>query len=83
MKYFLFIDTWLLNQIDFSEVLENDVNELRYSLDNNRTYVSWLGDTPNTITNLLNNHPYSINTEEESNEIFKQEEWSGDWNIYG
>ena len=65
MKYFLFIDTWLLDEIDLSEVLENDVNDLRYSLDNGKTYVSWLGDTPDTIINLLNNHPYSINTYDE------------------
>lgn len=75
MKYFLFIDTWLLNQIDFSEVMETNRDTLRFSNDEGKTYVKWIGETPPSVQAILDNHPYSINTLEEAIEILKSDEW--------
>ena len=60
MKYFLFIDAWLINQIDFSEVMETNRDTLRFSNDGGKTFVKWIEETPSSVQSILDNHPYSI-----------------------
>lgn len=78
MKYFLFIDTWLLDEIDFSEVMETNRDTIRLSIDEGKTFVKWIGETPQSIQSILDNHPYSINTLEEALEILKTDQWVSD-----
>jgi hypothetical protein len=41
-----------LNKINFDEVLETSIETLRLSLDGTKTFVKWLGEIPNCISQL-------------------------------
>jgi hypothetical protein len=52
---------------------------LRWNNDKTKTFVSFYGD----ISESVRQNCQGVYTEKGSTDIFKQEEWSGDWNIYG
>lgn len=77
-KYFMFIDSEHLNYIDFDEVFETSPETMRYSNDESKTFVKWMGNPPETVLWLKNTYDYSITTKEEALEILKTDEWISD-----
>lgn len=47
-KYVIFLVSEI-NKINFSEVLETSEETLRISIDKSKTFVSWIGFTPQSI----------------------------------
>jgi hypothetical protein len=41
-----------LNQINFDDVLETDINTVRKSIDQTKTFTKWEGDIPQCIQDL-------------------------------
>ena len=49
-----------LNQINFDDVLETDINTVRKSVDKTKTFIKWEGDTPICIQDLTTKEgPYT------------------------
>ena len=62
-RRFMIFDTSELHLINFNEVLESDVNSIRKSVDESKSFVKWDGYiTPNSV-NLLTTKlgPYTYN----------------------
>jgi hypothetical protein len=78
-KQFAIINANKVDNIDFSQVLETSKETLRWNNDKTKTFVSFYGD----ISESVRQNCQGVYTEKGSTDIFKQEEWSGDWNIYG
>lgn len=72
-KYMIF-DVSELNQINFNEVLETNINTVRKSIDGTKTFVKWYGETPLSVLNLKTKEgPYS---NDQILEILSTPEWS-------
>lgn len=62
-----------LTSISFNEVLETSSETVRKSVDNTKTFVTWIGNTPNCVETLTTKEgPYSI---EEILVILNGEDW--------
>jgi hypothetical protein len=62
-----------LTNINFNEVLETSSETVRKSVDNTKTFVTWIGNTPNCVETLTTKEgPYSI---EEILVILNGEDW--------
>ena len=49
-----------LNKIDFNQVLETDINTVRKSVDETKTFVKWDGAIPSCVRNLITKEgPYT------------------------
>jgi len=48
----MIFNTSELSQINFNEVLETNINTIRKSIDQTKTFVKWLGDTPQCVQDL-------------------------------
>ena len=71
-KYIIFNVSELTN-INFNEVLETSSETVRKSVDNTKTFVTWVGNTPNCVETLTTKEgPYSI---EEILVILNGEDW--------
>ena len=76
LKYFAIISSDDVDLIDYSEVIENDENSLRYSLDGTKTFVKWLGvSNPSFLENIENEQ---ILNYESMIELLATTEWSGE-----
>ena len=74
-KYIIF-DAIELDKIDFDEVIENSKDTLRYNIDNTKTFIKWIGETPDCVNNLSNkSEPL---TKEQILSILETEEWKFD-----
>jgi hypothetical protein len=51
-RTYLIFNVAELNKINFDEVLETSSETLRKSLDGNKTFIKWEGDTPSFVSNL-------------------------------
>lgn len=74
-RQFMIFNISELPQINFEEVLETSVDTVRKSVDGNKTFVKWDGDTiPSCVDNLTTKEgPY---TYEEILNILSTEEWT-------
>jgi len=73
-RYFMIFAVSELNQIDFTCVLETDINTVRKSVDKLKTFVKWDGDIPECVANLTTKEgPY---TYEEMLDILATPEWT-------
>ena len=61
-----------LDKIDFNQVAETSIDTVRYSLDNLRTFVKWIGDTPSCVESLTIKE---YHTHSEMLEIVNNSEW--------
>ena len=61
--------------IDFSEVLEDSEETLKYSIDRSKTYVKWNGDTPSFLKTWLHLGKTKIYTYNEALIILYTPEW--------
>ena len=68
MKYVI-LTASEVSSIDFSKVLEDSTNTLRYNNDNTKTFVKFRGDTPSFL-----NGKTLLNKADMKAELFK-EEW--------
>ena len=58
----MIFNTSELSQINFNEVLETNINTIRKSIDQTKTFVKWLGDTPQCVQDLNTKEgPYTYN----------------------
>lgn len=49
-----------IDKINFNEIQENSINELRKSIDGTKTFVKWEGNTPSFVQNLITKEgPYN------------------------
>jgi len=65
-----------VDTIDFSEVLESSVDTLRLSIDEEKSFIKWDGNTPSFVSDLTDTEgPYSHT---EILEILSEEEWTSD-----
>ena len=73
-KYIIF-NISEINLIDFSQVVENDLQLLRYSVDGSKTFVKWETENdPDFISNLNTKEgPYNI---DEISLILSSNEWN-------
>ena len=63
-----------LDKVDFDQVLENSTDTVRKSVDETKTFVNWIGNTPAFVTSINNvEGPY---TYEEILAILSTEEWT-------
>jgi hypothetical protein len=61
-RNFMIFNTSELSQINFNEVLETNINTIRKSIDQTKTFVKWLGDTPQCVQDLNTKEgPYTYN----------------------
>jgi hypothetical protein len=73
-RHFMIFNVSELNSIDFSTVLETSAETIRKSVDGNKTFVKWDGETPECVSNLTTKEgPYSY---EEILDILAGSEWS-------
>jgi len=73
-RYFMIFAVSELNQIDFTCVLETDINTVRKSVDKLKTFVKWDEATPECVANLTTKEgPY---TYEEMLDILATPEWT-------
>lgn len=74
-RQFMIFNVSELPQINFEEVLETSADTVRKSVDGNKTFVKWDGDTiPSCVDNLTTKEgPY---TYEEILNILSTEEWT-------
>lgn len=74
-RQFMIFNISELPQINFEEVLETSVDTVRKSVDGNKTFVKWDGDTiPSCVDNLTTKEgPYNY---EEILNILSTEEWT-------
>ena len=63
-----------VDTIDFSAVLESSVDTLRLSIDEEKSFIKWDGNTPSFVSDLTDTKgPYSHT---EILEILSEEEWT-------
>jgi hypothetical protein len=74
-RQFMIFGVSELSNINFSEVLETSAETVRKSLDGNKTFVKWDGETiPNSVVGLLTKEgPY---TYDEMLTILATDEWT-------
>jgi hypothetical protein len=49
-----------IDKINFNEIQENSISELRKSIDGTKTFVKWEGNTPSFVQNLTTKEePYN------------------------
>jgi len=59
-RKFMIFNVSELNQIDFTQVLETDINTVRKSVDETKTFVKWDGAMPECVSNLTTKEgPYT------------------------
>ena len=59
-RKFMIFNVSELNQINFDEVLETDINTVRKSVDKTKTFVKWDGVMPDCVHNLTTKEgPYT------------------------
>jgi len=62
-----------LSNIDFNEVLETSIETIRTSVDEQKTFVQWVGDVPNCVKSLITKEGPYTNTE--ILEILNSSDW--------
>jgi hypothetical protein len=73
-RNYLIFNVSEINQINFSEVLETNVDTVRRSVDGTKTFVKWSGERPTSTIELTTAEgPYTHN---EIIEILKTEAWT-------
>ena len=79
-RKFMIFNVSELNQINFDEILETNVNTIRKSIDGTKTFVKWEGSSvPQSVQNLTSKEgPY---TYEEILSILLTNEWN-DPNVF-
>tara|TARA_R110002020_G_scaffold280749_1_gene496543 strand:- start:197 stop:433 length:237 start_codon:yes stop_codon:yes gene_type:complete len=69
-RTFVILDADHVEDIDFGEVIETSADTLRFSLDGDKTFVKFEGDTPDFLVGK------TTNTHSEMLAILQTEEWS-------
>ena len=73
-REFMIFNVSELNQIDFTQVLETSIDTVRKSVDGEKTFVKWDGETPQCVLELTTKEgPY---TYDEMLNILSTPEWS-------
>jgi hypothetical protein len=73
-RKFMIFNVSELNQIDFTQVLETDIDTVRKSVDETKTFVKWEGAMPECVSNLTTKEgPY---TYDEILAILSTSEWT-------
>ena len=72
--FYVILNVDELNKIDFNEVFNNDIDELRYSLDETKTFIKFRGELPNCLKNVSSKS--QVYTSDEINDILHTEEWN-------
>ena len=73
-REFVIFNVSELNSIDFSQVLETDIDTVRKSVDQQKTFVKWDGAMPSSVSSLTTKEgPY---TYDEILTILATPEWS-------
>ena len=70
---YIIIDTIELDGVDFEKTNEISADTLRYSIDGNKTFVSWDGELPSFIDSLLTKS--EIYSEAEMLELLEGTDW--------
>ena len=61
-REFMIFNVSELNQIDFTQVLETSIDTVRKSVDGEKTFVKWDGETPQCVLDLTTKEgPYTYN----------------------
>ena len=72
-RHYLIIKASELGTVDFSQVLETSAETVRYSVDENKTFIKWIGDQPAFVSNLTETEgPY---THAEIKAILRTDAW--------
>ena len=69
-RNYVIIDASEVSSVNFSQVLENSAETLRFSLDGSQTFVKFEGDTPSFLAGK------TANTHSEMLTILAGEEWT-------
>ena len=80
LRYVIF-DYAEVDKIDFNQVFETSIETLRLTQDGLRTFVKWIGDEPECVSNLISKS--IIYNNEEMLIILDQPDWVGDIPISG
>jgi hypothetical protein len=73
-RKFMIFNVSELDQIDFTQVLETDIDTVRKSVDETKTFVKWDGAMPECVSNLTTKEgPY---TYDEILAILATSEWT-------
>jgi hypothetical protein len=70
---YIIIDTIELDGVDFEKTNETSADTLRYSIDGNKTFVSWDGEQPSFIDLLLTKS--EVYSEDDILEIMETSDW--------
>jgi hypothetical protein len=75
MSYiYAIIPTDQLSKVDLSQTCITSLETLAYSLDKSKTFIDWLGDTPDFITSIEGLEGFY--TDDEMREILSTPEWT-------
>jgi hypothetical protein len=74
MINYIIFDYSEIDKIDFNQVLETSIETLRLNNDGTKTFVKWIGEEPECVSNLTSKSV--IYNNEEILEILNQPEWS-------
>lgn len=73
-REYLIFPTSELSKVDFSQVHETSVDTVRKSVNGEKTFVKWEGDTPSFVSNIIGAEgPYTYT---EILEILNTSEWT-------
>jgi len=73
-REFMIFNVSELNKIDFNQVHETSKETLRFSVDHQKTFVKWDGETPSSVLSLTTSEgPF---TYDEILEILSTSEWT-------
>jgi len=68
-----------LSQVDLSQTCITSTETLYFSQDGTKTFIDWLGDTPNFVS-LLESYEGPF-TDDEMREILATPEWQGEYTL--
>ena len=73
-KNYLIINTSELSKVDFTQILETSEETLRLSVNGEKTFIKWIGQSPDFTSSFsFNEGPYS---NEEILTILSSSEWT-------
>ena len=78
---YIILDYSEINKVNFDEILITSIDTLRLNNDGTKTFIKWIGDEPECVSNLTSKS--IIYNNEEMLDILDQPEWVGDIPISG
>lgn len=73
MMNYIIVDVSELNKVDYNLISEDSFETLRFNNDNTKTILSWIGEQPSFVNDLMSKS--QVYTNQEIIELLKNDEW--------